>query len=95
MKLLNTLNQILETKLALLTKQLQEHIEKDYRKEYELEVGRKFSDLIDRYPISDDELLSMAETVCKFNMYTRKNNIENYLFEDRELTKPKRLTKWY
>jgi hypothetical protein len=95
MKILNTLNQILETKLTLLTKQLQESIEKDYKKEYELEVGRKFSDLIDRYPISDDELLSKAETVCKFNRITRITNIDNYLFENVRLTEPRRLTKWF
>lgn len=51
--------------------------------------GEKFNDLICKHPISEEELLSMAETVCKFVDCTRITNINKYLFEDEEMMKPR------
>jgi hypothetical protein len=77
---------ILLKELEIKTKQLNEI---DIKKQWDLETGEKFNDLVCRYPISEDELLSMAETVCKFVMYTRITNINRYLFEDDKLEKPR------
>ena len=54
---------------------------------------KKIIELICNYPISENELLSMVETVCKFVELTRITNIDKYLFEDKELEKPKKLKK--
>lgn len=56
---------------------------------YHLETGEKFNNLINNYPISEDELLDMSETICKFVELTRITNIDEYLFHDKELTHPR------
>lgn len=61
----------------------------DARKQWDLETGKKFNDLILKYPISEDELLSISETVCKFVQYTRITDIDKYLFLDKELENPR------
>ncbi len=83
------LNDILDLKLSLLKKQLKEYTERNPKKEWDLETGEKFNDLINRYAISEDELLSISETVCKFVTITRKTNIDEYLFIDKELERPR------
>jgi hypothetical protein len=87
------LNKIIDLKLSILEKELKAYTERDPKKEWNLETGEKFNDLICKYPISEEELLFMSETVCKFVMYTRITNIDKYLFEDEEMTKPRILFK--
>lgn len=85
-KILDLHIQVLLKQLEISTKKLSDA---DSKKQWDLETGEKFNDLVCRYPISEDELLSMSETVCKFVMYTRLTNIDKYLFKDNELTMPK------
>lgn len=85
--------QLVELKLISLTKEIK-LIDKQMEtitveQKLYTNIGMKFVDLIDRYPISEDELLSMSETVCKFVLYTRRTNIDDYLFLDKELEKPR------
>lgn len=54
-----------------------------------LETGKKFNELIGKYPISEEELLSISETVCKFVEATRITNIDNYLFLDDKFMIPR------
>lgn len=61
----------------------------DARKEWDLRTGKKFNDLILKYPISEDELLKISETVCKFVQHTRLTNIDKYLFLDKEKEQPR------
>ena len=76
----------LEKELKLKTIKIREL---DAKKKWDLEIGEKFNDLICKYAISEEELLSMAETVCKFVDCTRITNINKYLFEDEEMMKPR------
>lgn len=39
--------------------------------------------------IFEDELLSISETVARFVTYTRKTNIDKYLFIDEEMQIPR------
>ena len=77
---------VLLKELEIKTKQLNEV---DAKKQWDLETGEKFNDLVCRYAISEDELLSISETVCKFVTMTRINNIDKYLFKDKELEEPR------
>lgn len=61
----------------------------DIRKQWDLETGKIFNDLISNYPISEEELSAISETVCKFVQYTRITNIDKYLFLDKELENPR------
>jgi len=83
----------LDLQISILVKRLEiaikEGNEVDAKKKWDLETGRMFNDLISKYPISEEDLLSMSETVCKFVTYTRITNIDKHLFKDKELTKPK------
>lgn len=76
---------ILSKELERLNKTLNEDVEEKWH----IETGKKFNDLISKYPISEDELLSMAESVCKFVALTRITNIDEYLFKDNELKIPR------
>jgi hypothetical protein len=58
-------------------------------RQYNIETGEKFNDIINRYAISEDELLSISETVARFVTYTRKTNIDKYLFIDEEKQIPR------
>lgn len=83
----------LELQIQLLLKELEIAIKTsnniDSRKVWDLETGREFNNLVSKYAISEDELLSISETVAKFVTYTRITDIDKYLFDDKELTKPK------
>jgi len=59
------------------------------KEQWHLETGKMFNDLLNNYPISEEELLSISETVCKFVAITRRTNIDKYLFEDNKLEKPR------
>jgi hypothetical protein len=76
------ISRILEIKITILQKQLNQlnQLNKmDARKQWDLETGKTFNDLINRYAISEEELLSISETVCKFVTLTRKTNIDKYI----------------
>jgi len=91
------IKEFLDLQIQLLLKQLEIAIkisnDIDARKQWNLETGRKFNDLISKYPISEDELLSISETVCDFVAVTRITNIKKYLFTDYDLKLPRRLNK--
>ena len=61
----------------------------DARKQWDLETGKMFNELISKYPISEEELLDISQTVCKFVQYTRITNIDKYLFLDNKLDRPR------
>ena len=61
----------------------------DYKRRYNLETGEKFNNLINLYPISEDELLAISETVCRFVAHTKITNINQYLFLDDKLERPR------
>lgn len=86
--------EFLDLQIQLLLKQLEIAIktsnEIDARKQWDLETGKKFNDLACKYPISEDELLSISETVCEFVAVTRITDIKKYLFTDYELKIPRR-----
>lgn len=89
----NKLLEILELKIQILLKELEIKIknlnEIDVEKQWHLETGKKFNDLMNNYAISEDELLSISKTVCKFVTITRKTNIDKYLFMDDRLEIPR------
>ena len=72
--------------MELLAKRI---VEIDARKQWDLETGRMFNDLISKYPISEEELLNVSETLCKFVQQTRITNIDKYLFLDKDLENPR------
>lgn len=57
--------------------------------EVDSEGKRIYFEDVEYPPLSEEELLSISETVCKFVAITRITNIDKYLFEDSELTIPK------
>lgn len=79
--------QLLEKRLEIALKMSNEA---DAKKQWDLETGAMFNDLISKYPILEEELLSISETVAKFVTLTRITNIDKYLFTDNELTQPRR-----
>lgn len=87
------MSQYLDLQIQLLLKELEIKIktsaEIDAKKNWDLETGAKFNDLICKYAISEDELLAISETVAKFVTCTRITNIDKYLFTDKELTQPR------
>lgn len=85
------LNKILELEISLLEHKLQEINKNNFVRQWNLETGERFNDLINKYPISEEELLSISETVAKFVAITRITNIDKYLFEDDKLEMPRRI----
>lgn len=89
------LSKYLELQILLLLKEYEIRIktcnEVDAKKQWDIETGNKFNDLICKYAISEDELLSISETVAKFVTITRKTNIDKYLFIDDKLETPRRI----
>lgn len=86
MNIFKKLSKLLELQIQIFKKKLEnQNIENLWLKE----IGRKFDELICNYPISEDDLLSMAETACKFTEATTITNIDKYLFEDGDFNKPK------
>lgn len=53
------------------------------------ETGKRFNDLIAKYPISEDELYKISKNVCKYVGWTRYTNFRKLLFIDGDYTKPK------
>jgi hypothetical protein len=89
----NKLSKILELHLLKVTKEL-EILNNSYNdteriKLYNAETGKRFNNIIDRYAISEKELLSISETVARFVTYTRRTNIDKYLFVDDEMQIPR------
>lgn len=84
---------LLELKLLILEQQLKHEAEKNKRfsveEQWHLKTGMAFNDLIGRYPISEEELLSISETVVKFVSITRITNIDKYLFVDDKFECPR------
>jgi hypothetical protein len=78
----------LEIDLKILSKTYDELYKLD---KLNLETGKKFNDLINKYAISKEELLSISETVAKFVTITRKTNIDKYLFVDDKLEVPRQI----
>lgn len=78
----------LEIDLKILSKTYDELYKLD---KLNLETGKKFNDLINKYAISEEELLSISETVAKFVTITRKTNIDKYLFVDDKLEVPRQI----
>lgn len=78
----------LEIDLKILSKTYDELYKLD---KLNLETGKKFNDLINKYTISEEELLSISETVAKFVSITRKTNIDKYLFVDDKLEVPRQI----
>jgi hypothetical protein len=91
------IKEFLDLQIQLLLKQLEIAVktsnEIDTRKQWDLETGKKFNDLISKYPISEDELLSISETVCEFVAITRIIDIKKYLFTDYESKIPRRINR--
>ena len=89
------LSKYLELQILLLLKEYEIRIKTcngvDAKKQWDIETGSKFNELISKYAISEDELLSISETVSKFVTITRKTNIDKYLFVDDELEMPRRI----
>jgi len=81
--------EILELQIKELEMKMEILNEIDIEKQWHLETGKKFNNLMSNYAISEEELLSISETVCKFVTITRKTNIDKYLFEDDKLEKPR------
>lgn len=96
-KIFLRLTTMLDMKLQIMEKQLKdfqkEHNEDEIIKQWNLETGEKFNDIINRYAINEEELLSISETVAKFVTITRKTNIDDYLFIDKEMEIP--IIKYY
>jgi len=93
MKILKQLDEILALKLKiltvnldLLTKELDEKTNMDL---WDLKTGEKFNNLMDNYPITEEELLSISKTVCEFVWMTRITNIDKYLFVNGDFEQPR------
>jgi hypothetical protein len=87
------LNQLIEAKLIKALKEI-ELLDKEMKNidtehQWHILTGKKFNELICNYPISEEELLSISETVCKFVAITRCTNIDKYLFKDSNLEEPR------
>jgi hypothetical protein len=87
------LNKIFELHLLKIAKELEiinnSYTETERIKTYHAETGERFNDIINRYAISDEQLLSISETVARFVTYTRITNIDKYLFVDDEMQIPR------
>jgi hypothetical protein len=87
------LGKILDLYLLKITKEIEmfnnlyNEIEKN--KQYNAETGEKFNNIINKYAISEYELLSICETVAKFVTLTRITNINKYLFVDDKMQIPR------
>lgn len=72
---LKNINKLLEIKIQIYLKELEIIINKnkeiDARKQWDLETGKVFNDLISKYPISEEELLSISEKVANLVMESR------------------------
>ena len=87
---------ILELKIKILDEELcmlnDTHtkltLKQTLKQKWDLETGEKFNDLINSYPISEEELLDISECVCKFVSATRITDIRPYLFKDKDMENP-------
>ena len=72
---LKNINKLLGIKIQIYLKELEIAIKNsekiDARKQWDLETGKIFNDLISKYPISEEELLSMSEKVANLVMVKR------------------------
>lgn len=77
------LTKYLDLQIQLLLNELEIQLktcnEIEIEKQWHLETGQKFNELMSNYAISEEELLSISETVCKFVTFTRITNIDKYL----------------
>ena len=91
--MLKKLSKLIELRIQYLLTQIELSLKQidilDYEQKYNLETGEKFNYLTNRHAISEDELLKIAETVCKFVDCTRITNIDEYLFLDSKLERPR------
>ena len=93
MKLLKQLEELLALKLETLTVNLS-LLEKELDKKtnidlWNLKTGENFNNLMDNYPITEEELLSISKTVCEFVWMTRITNIDKYLFVNGDFEQPR------
>jgi hypothetical protein len=61
----------------------------DVKNRWDLETGDKFNDIIDRYPVSEEELLKICKEFAEFNAVTRIDSIEKYLWLNYEKETPR------
>lgn len=66
--------------IKVLDKQLDYYNRLSEEEKYHIETGKKFNQLIEKYPISQDELLDMDQVVCEYVLRTRNTNIKKYFF---------------
>ena len=59
------------------------------KRQWDLETGKKFNDLVSKYPISEDELLFISKDVCEYVSRTRITNLKLFLFEDNDYDIPR------
>jgi len=59
------------------------------KEQWYLDTGKKFCDLISKYPISENALLEMDKILCDFVMLTRITDIEEYFFVDKDREYPR------
>jgi hypothetical protein len=50
------------------------------RKEWDLETGERFNDIINKYPVSEEDLLKICKEFAEFNAVTRIDSIKDYLW---------------
>jgi hypothetical protein len=83
------ISKLLELHILKLLKEIEQIDKINTLDSWNLETGKKFNNIINNYPIDEEELLSICETVAKFVSITRYTNIDKYLFLDDKLTEPR------
>jgi len=78
--LFKLLGECISKEIAVLDKQLDYYSRLLEEDKYHIETGKKFNKLIEKYPISQDELLDMDEVVCEYVLRTRNTDIKKYFF---------------
>lgn len=86
--MLKKILRILELRLELLEREFNKPRFTKVEK-WNLETGKKFNDLINAHPISEEELLNISKTVCEFVQQTRLTNIDKYLFINGDKESPR------
>jgi len=84
MKILKQLEDIFSLHLEKIALELEQYDPDNFKNKCDLETGRKFSNIINSYPISEEILLNICEEFAEFNLITTISSIKDYLFIDYE-----------
>ena len=78
--LFKLLGECISKEIKVLDKQLDCYNRLSEEEQYHIETGKEFNKLIEKYPISQVELLDIDEVICEYVLRTRNTDIKKYFF---------------